>query len=103
MLLQLAKVMERESVVVISGGTVIAASVNGGAGIGSGYRGTASSGNKLTGNAVVFATKGKSVSAHIQGFSKSDLTSGVLFEGDTGKVYGNPAIAADVTIPGGKP
>ena len=87
--------------ITISGGTVNASGGSYGAGIGGGYDGTGSTGNQLDGSAVVFATCGQNATDHIQGFD-GGLTSGVLFGGDTGTVYGSPTIAANVTIEAGK-
>ncbi len=88
--------------ITISGGIVTATGGSGGPGIGGGYNSTGSAGNKLDGNAVVFAMCGQNVTDHIQGFDESSLTSGILFQGDAGKVYGNPAIDMNVTIEAGK-
>lgn len=86
--------------ITISGGMVTAANGSYGAGIG-GAKNTGSTGNKLEGSAVVFAAHGENAADHIQGFD-GGLISGVLFQGDAGKVYGNPAIAANARIKAGK-
>ena len=49
------------------------------------------------GNAVIFAS-----SIGDQSGKTSNAWHGIIFEGDEGKVYGNPTLAADLTIPENK-
>ena len=94
--------------VTITGGTVTATSKDG-AGIGSGYvnnslgyAGTFStSENGTNGNAVIFAS-GKDGEA-IQADDDTTGWRGVIFQGDSGLVYGTPVTPTeDFTIPSGK-
>ena len=94
--------------VTITGGTVTATSKDG-AGIGSGYvnnslgnAGTFStSANGTNGNAVIFAS-GKDGEA-IQADDDTTGWRGVIFQGDSGLVYGTPVTPTeDFTIPSGK-
>ena len=96
--------------VTITGGTVTATS-DGGAGIGGGGcpkglggAGTFStSANGTNGNAVIFASSATG-SNHIQATEGSSTSwQGVIFQGDSGLVYGTPVTPTeDFTIPSGK-
>ena len=91
--------------ITISGGVVEANGSNGGAGIGGGWAGNSGSFKTDNGNAVIFASKGSSATLHISDTSGKDNSSwnGVIFEGDSGKVYGESvAPSEDFTIPAGK-
>lgn len=93
--------------ITINGGSVIATGGSGagiGGGQGDGHSGGGrynfSSGSAGTfqtnnGNAVIFASS-------IGDQSHKDDWSGIIFEGDEGKVYGNPTLADDLTIPENK-
>lgn len=83
-------------IITITGGTVNATGTNGGAGIGGGNGGDAGTfSTGANGNAFIIAS---SIS------DNTDTTgwSGVIFEGDEGKVYGSPELKEDATIPNGK-
>ena len=85
--------------VVISGGTVTAIS-DSGAGIGRGINGAAAHGTFST------STDGTTGSAFIIASSIGNKTnqnnwSGIIFEGNSGKVYGDQTLSADLTIPNG--
>ena len=84
--------------VMITGGTVKASSSRG-AGIGVGYSdseiGNSGTFQTNNGNAVIFASS-------IGDQSHKDDWHGIIFEGDEGKVYGNPTLADDLTIPENK-
>ena len=88
--------------ITIEGGEVNATGGNLGAGIGGGYNGSGGSFSTGTdGNAVIFATAG-SGGSDIQDNDTSGW-SGVIFQGDSGKVYGtNVTPTQDFTIPNGK-
>ena len=92
--------------VTITGGTVTATGNASGqtfsssaAGIGGGRynfsSGSAGTFQTNNGNAVIFASS-------IGDQSHKDDWSGIIFEGDEGKVYGNPTLADDLTIPENK-
>ena len=80
----------------INGGTVTATGGNDGAGIGGGNGGAGGSFTTgQNGNAFIIASS----------ISDNDNTtgwSGVIFQGNEGKVYGTPALEMDATIPGDK-
>ena len=86
--------------VMITGGTVKASSSRG-AGIGVGYSdseiGNSGTFQTNNGNAVIFAS-----SIGDQSGKTSNAWHGIIFEGDEGKVYGNPTLADDLTIPENK-
>ena len=88
--------------ITITGGTVKAISSSG-AGIGGGGNGDFGIGGSGTfettgnGNAVIFAS-----SIGDQSGKTSNAWHGIIFEGDEGKVYGNPTLADDLTIPENK-
>ncbi|MCF2665327.1 S-layer homology domain-containing protein [Oscillibacter valericigenes] len=88
--------------ITITGGTVTATSTYG-AGIGGGCSpgtgGIADSGTFQTsnGSAVIFAS-----SIGDQSGKESNAWSGVIFEGDSGAVYGDQTLTGDLTIPEGK-
>ena len=88
--------------VTITGGTVTATGGDGTEGIGGG-RYDVTSGTDGTfettgnGNAVIFAS-----SIGDQSGKTSNAWHGIIFEGDEGKVYGNPTLADDLTIPENK-
>ena len=87
--------------ITIEGGVVTATGgSDGAAGIGGsnwyGKEGTFSTGTD--GNAVIFATGGSGGSG-IQDKDDTSGWSGVIFQGNEGKVYGNPAPTQDFTIP----
>lgn len=87
--------------IIISGGTVTA---TGGSGEGWTAAGIGNGGDNN--DASTFST-GKDGNAFItaSSISDNDVTtdwSGVIFQGDEGKVYGTPALETDVTVPGGK-
>ena len=88
--------------VTITGGTVTATGGDGAEGIGGG-RYDVTSGTDGTfettgnGNAVIFAS-----SIGDQSGKTSNAWHGIIFEGDEGKVYGNPTLADDLTIPENK-
>ena len=86
--------------VTITGGTVKASSSRG-AGIGVGYSdseiGNSGTFQTNNGNAVIFAS-----SIGDQSGKTSNAWHGIIFEGDEGKVYGNPTLADDLTIPENK-
>ena len=80
--------------ITISGGTVTATGSNGGAGIGGGYNGSGS--NITISNSFVMASS-------ISDTSSQDSWSGLIFNGEAGKVYGESfTISTDCTIPEGK-
>lgn len=85
--------------VVISGGTVHAKGNNGAQGIGGGAQ-SASKGsftttdNGVRGNAVIFASSIGDTS-----YKTDASTQGVVFEGDSGTVYGNPILTDSFDIP----
>ncbi len=81
----------------IDGGSVTATGIDGAAGIGSGLEG-ADSGSFATG------TDGHAliVASSISDKSQRKSWSGMIFEGDNGKVYGNPTIQENIEIPSGK-
>ena len=89
--------------VTITGGTVTATGGDGAEGIGGGYNGVFAIGGSGTfettgnGNAVIFAS-----SIGDQSGKTSNAWHGIIFEGDEGKVYGNPTLADDLTIPENK-
>ena len=89
--------------VTITGGTVTATGGDGAEGIGGGYSGVFAIGGSGTfettgnGNAVIFAS-----SIGDQSGKTSNAWHGIIFEGDEGKVYGNPTLADDLTIPENK-
>ena len=84
----------------ISGGNITATGGYWGAGIGGGF---AKDGGSFSadGNAVIFANGGSGAS-HIQDNDDTSGWSGVIFQGNEGAVYGNPAPTQDFTIPNGK-
>ena len=86
--------------VMITGGTVKASSSRG-AGIGVGYSdseiGNSGTFQTNNGNAVIFAS-----SIGDQSGKTSNAWHGIIFEGDEGKVHGNPTLADDLTIPENK-
>ena len=88
--------------ITISGGDITANGGGNGAGIGGGHYGSGGSFSTGTdGNAVIFATGG-SGGSDIQDNDTSGW-SGVIFQGDSGKVYGtNVTPTQDFTIPNGK-
>ena len=91
--------------ITIRGGVVEANGSNDSAGIGGGCAGNSGSFKTDNGNAVIFASKGRIATFHISDTSGKDnsLWSGVIFEGDSGKVYGESvAPSEDFTIPAGK-
>ena len=91
--------------ITISGGVVEANGRGGGAGIGGGWAGNSGSFKTDNGNAVIFASKGSEAKSHISDTSGKDNSSwsGVIFEGNSGKVYGESvAPSEDFTIPAGK-
>ena len=111
--------------ITIHGGTVKAAGESGAAGIGGGRRG---SGGKITinggnvtasggeyaagigggengsGGSFTTGTDGHAliVASSISDKSQRKSWSGMIFEGDTGEVYGNPTIQENIEIPSGK-
>lgn len=87
--------------ITISGGTVEATSSYG-AGIGSGASSDDGGNFTADGNAFIVATGGGSAAA-IGDQTNSGSWSGVIFEGDSGNVYGSEiTLAADAEIPAGK-
>ena len=111
--------------ITIHGGTVKAAGGSGAAGIGGGRRGSGSkitiNGGNVTASGGEYAagigrgedgsggsfTTGTDGHALIVASSISDKSqrkswSGMIFEGDTGEVYGNPTIQENIEIPSGK-
>ena len=90
------------STITIYGGTVSATSINTGAGIGGGSTGGSGSfstgENGTVGNAVIFASSKNGSSISDQ--SGKESWSGVIFEGNEGKVYGNSITPVeDFSIP----
>ena len=86
--------------IIISGGEVNATGGNNAAGIGGGEDGGGGSFSTGTdGNAVIFATGSR---AGIDHKGNQGSWQGVIFEGNDGKVYGNPAPTQDFTIPSDK-
>ena len=80
--------------ITISGGIVTATGSTGGAGIGGGYNGSGS--NITISNSFVMASS-------ISDTSSQDSWSGLIFNGEAGKVYGESfTISTDCTIPEGK-
>lgn len=83
--------------ITINGGTVTATGGSGGKGIGGGSgsirQGAFSTGTN--GSAVIFASS-------IGNKDDQSSWSGIVFEGNEGKVYGNQTLTADLTIPEGK-
>ena len=111
--------------ITIHGGTVKAAGGSGAAGIGGGRRGsggtitihggnvTASGGEYAagigggengSGGSFTTGTDGHAliVASSISDKSQRKSWSGMIFEGDTGEVYGNPTIQENIEIPSGK-
>ena len=97
--------------ITISGGSVTATS-NSSAGIGggrsysTGYEGTSTGFSTddpdgAPGNAFLLASGGANMGA-IQDVGGKDNWSGVIFEGDSGLVYGSPTLGTDAEIPAGK-
>ena len=84
--------------ITINSGTVTVTGDNDAAGIGAGI-GNSNHGTFQTnnGNAVIFASSIGDNSAE-----KKAAWSGIIFEGDSGTVYGNQTLTADLTIPTGK-
>ena len=84
--------------ITINSGTVTVTGDNDAAGIGAGI-GNSNHGTFQTnnGNAVIFASSIGDNSAE-----KKAAWSGIIFEGDSGQVYGTPTLMADLTIPEGK-
>ena len=85
-------------IITITGGTVTATCNGSGAGIGRGESG---------GNDGTFSTTGGNAfivthSISDNGEEKKGQWSGVIFEGDSGNVYGSPTLKEDATIPSGK-
>ena len=83
--------------ITISGGSVTATGGDNGAGIGGGFQ-AADSGSFATradGHALIVASS-------ISDTSQRESWSGIIFEGDTGEVYGNPTIQENMEIPSGK-
>jgi len=84
--------------ITITGGSVTATGGNYATGIGIGYEGTGS--NSFTtgtdGHALIIANGG------ISDKSNQNSWSGLIFEGDSGTVYGNPTLQENVEIPSGK-
>ena len=83
--------------ITIHGGSVTATGVDSAAGIGGGE--DASGGNFATGtdgHALIVVNGG------IGDTSNQKKWSGMIFEGDNGKVYGNPTIQENIEIPSGK-
>ena len=83
--------------VTIHGGSVTATGIDGAAGIGGGENG--SGGSFITGtdgHALIVVNGG------IGDTSNQKNWSGMIFEGDTGTVYGNPTIQENIEIPLGK-
>ena len=76
--------------VTITGGTV-SATGHGGAGIGGGGADGAPGTFTLSGNAVVYATS-------VSDIDTTRRTQGILFIGNSGEVYGNVTLAADLTV-----
>ena len=84
--------------ITINGGSVTATGGDLAAGIGGGFQ-AADSGSFATGtggHSLIVANGG------ITDKTKQDSWSGIIFEGDTGEVYGNPTIQENVEIPSGK-
>ena len=86
--------------ITISGGSVTATGGNNGAGIGDG------SGDEIGGSGGSFATGADGhaliVASSISDTSQRDSWSGIIFEGNDGKVYGNPTIQENIEIPRSK-
>ena len=84
--------------VTIKGGTVTATAYGGGAGIGdgtSGYDGTVT----INGNTVVYASAGI-ITAAIS--DTSNISQGIVFQKNEGRVYGNVTLQEDLTIESGQ-
>ena len=82
--------------ITISGGSVTATGGNHGAGIGDGSGGSGGSfATGTDGHALIVASS-------ISDKSRRDSWSGIIFEGNTGTVYGNPTIQENMEIPSGK-
>ena len=83
--------------ITIHGGSVTATGGDNGAGIGDGYNGSGGSfATGTDGHALIVANGG------ITDQKSQDSWSGIIFDGDTGEVYGNPTIQENVEIPSGK-
>ena len=87
--------------ITINGGSVTATGGELAAGIGDGSGGSGGSFTTETatgtdGHALIVANGG------ISDKSNQDSWSGIIFEGDTGEVYGNPTIQENIEIPSGK-
>ena len=83
--------------VTIHGGSVTATGGLSASGIGSGKEGSGVSfATGTDGHALIVANGG------IGDTSKQNSWSGIIFEGDTGTVYGNPTIQENIEIPSGK-
>ena len=83
--------------IIIHGGTVKATGGRFAAGIGGGGNGSGGSfATGTDGHALIVANGG------IGDTSNRDSWSGIIFEGDTGTVYGNPTIQENIEIPLGK-
>jgi hypothetical protein len=92
--------------VTISGGTVTATGNSGGAGIGRGFSplgadsgtfSTTDTTTSTTGTAIVFASSISDTS-----YDTDETTGGIIFNGDTGKVYGTYNLASDLDVESGK-
>ena len=82
--------------ITINGGNVTASDGEYAAGIGGGENGSGGSFTTGTdGHALIVASS-------ISDKSQRDSWSGIIFEGDTGTVYGNPTIQENIEIPSGK-
>ena len=83
--------------ITINGGSVTATGGENGAGIGDGYGGSGGSfATGTDGHALIAANGG------ITDKTKQDSWSGIIFDGNDGKVYGNPTIQENIEIPSGK-
>ena len=82
--------------ITISGGSVTATGGDNGAGIGDGSGGSGGSfATGADGHALIVASS-------ISDTSQRDSWSGIIFEGNDGKVYGNPTIQENIEIPRSK-
>ena len=82
--------------IAISGGNVTAIGGDLAAGIGGGFKGSGDSFTTETdGHALIVASS-------ISDTSQRESWSGIIFEGNDGKVYGNPTIQENIEIPWGK-
>ncbi|WP_138268424.1 X2-like carbohydrate binding domain-containing protein [Anaerofustis stercorihominis] len=86
---------DNAGVITVYGGLIKAQGGNNGAGIGSGYYNYSGGTLKLDGNGIIFASS-------VSDGGSYNKTSGVLFQGNSGTVYGNVILENDFEVESGK-